>query len=59
MIGQYLSNNNETATIAFRQKICPLNSPLAMTTIEQTKEAVQLNRISVFHVLFIIVNRTE
>jgi hypothetical protein len=27
MIGQYLPNNNETATVAFRQKICQLNSP--------------------------------
>jgi hypothetical protein len=26
MIGQYLPNNNETATVAFRQKICQLNS---------------------------------
>jgi hypothetical protein len=25
MIGQYLSNNNETVTVAFRQKICQLN----------------------------------
>jgi hypothetical protein len=28
MIGQYLSNNNETATVAFRQKNCQLNSLL-------------------------------
>jgi hypothetical protein len=28
MIGQYLPNNNETATVAFRQKICQLNGPL-------------------------------
>jgi hypothetical protein len=28
MIGQYLSNNNETATVAFRQKFCQLNSLL-------------------------------
>jgi hypothetical protein len=28
MIGQYLPNNNETATVAFRQKFCQLNSPL-------------------------------
>jgi hypothetical protein len=27
MIGQYLPNNNETATVAFRQKIYRLNSP--------------------------------
>jgi hypothetical protein len=26
MIGQYLSNNNETATVAFRQKNYQLNS---------------------------------
>jgi hypothetical protein len=26
MIGQYLPNNNETATVAFRQKFCQLNS---------------------------------
>jgi hypothetical protein len=26
MIGQYLPNNNETVTVAFRQKICQLNS---------------------------------
>jgi hypothetical protein len=29
MIGQYLPNNNETATVAFRQKFCQLNSLLA------------------------------
>jgi hypothetical protein len=28
MIGQYLPNNNETATVAFRQKFCQLNNPL-------------------------------
>jgi hypothetical protein len=28
MIGQYLPNNNETATVAFHQKFCQLNSPL-------------------------------
>jgi hypothetical protein len=28
MIGQYLSNNNETTTVAFRQNFCQLNSPL-------------------------------
>jgi hypothetical protein len=28
MIGQYLPNNNETATVAFRQKFCQVNSPL-------------------------------
>jgi hypothetical protein len=27
MIEQYLPNNNETATVAFRQKFCQLNSP--------------------------------
>jgi hypothetical protein len=27
MIEQYLPNNNETAKVAFRQKICQLNSP--------------------------------
>jgi hypothetical protein len=26
MIGQYLPNNHETATVAFRQKFCQLNS---------------------------------
>jgi hypothetical protein len=31
MIGQYLPNNNETATVAFRQKFCQLNSPLVAT----------------------------
>jgi hypothetical protein len=30
MIGQYLPNNNETATVAFRQKFCQLNSPLGL-----------------------------
>jgi hypothetical protein len=29
MIGQYLPNNNEIATVAFRQKNCQLNSPWA------------------------------
>jgi hypothetical protein len=28
MIEQYLPNNNETATVAFRQKFCQLNSPI-------------------------------
>jgi hypothetical protein len=28
MTGQYLPNNNKTATVAFRQKFCQLNSPL-------------------------------
>jgi hypothetical protein len=28
MIEQYLPNNNKTATVAFRQKIYQLNSPL-------------------------------
>jgi hypothetical protein len=27
MIRQYLPNNNETATVAFRQNFCQLNSP--------------------------------
>jgi hypothetical protein len=27
MIGQYLPNNNETATVVFRQNFCQLNSP--------------------------------
>jgi hypothetical protein len=27
MIRQYLSNNNKTAAVAFRQKFCQLNSP--------------------------------
>jgi hypothetical protein len=27
MIEQYLPNNNETATVAFRQKFCQLNRP--------------------------------
>jgi hypothetical protein len=31
MIGQYLPNNNENATVAFRQKICQLNSPIGET----------------------------
>jgi hypothetical protein len=31
MIGQYLPNNNETATVAFRQKFCQLNSPQIKT----------------------------
>jgi hypothetical protein len=32
MIGQYLPNNNETATVAFRQKFCQLNSLLVLVT---------------------------
>jgi hypothetical protein len=32
MIEQYLPNNNETATVAFRQKFCQLNSPFVMPT---------------------------
>jgi hypothetical protein len=30
MIRQYLPNNSKTTTVAFRQKFCQLNSPLAM-----------------------------
>jgi hypothetical protein len=30
MIGQYLQNNNETDTVAFRQKFYQLNSPLLL-----------------------------
>jgi hypothetical protein len=30
MIGQYLPNNNETTTVAFRQKFCQLNSPIVV-----------------------------
>jgi hypothetical protein len=29
MIGQYLPNNNETATVAFSQKILPTKQPLS------------------------------
>jgi hypothetical protein len=36
MIGQYLPNNNETATVAFRQKFCQLNSPLACGPTQTT-----------------------
>jgi hypothetical protein len=35
MIGQYLPNNNETVTIAFRQKFCQLNSPNVATRSRQ------------------------
>jgi hypothetical protein len=33
MIGQYLPNNNETATVAFRQKNYQLNSPQTLEAI--------------------------
>jgi hypothetical protein len=33
MIEQYLPNNNETATVAFRQKICQLNIPLVLQSL--------------------------
>jgi hypothetical protein len=35
MIGQYLPNNNETATVAFRQKFCRLNSPQAAECLQR------------------------
>jgi hypothetical protein len=38
MIGQYLLNNNETVTIAFRQNFYQLNSPLETQT--QTAETL-------------------
>jgi hypothetical protein len=34
MIGQYLPNNNETATVAFRQKFCQLNSLLLFHVLQ-------------------------
>jgi hypothetical protein len=38
MIGQYLPNNNETATVAFRQKILPTKQPLEVTTVQHAAE---------------------
>jgi hypothetical protein len=35
MIGQYLPNNNETATVAFRQKKLPTKQPLAFQIDQQ------------------------
>jgi hypothetical protein len=35
MIEQYLPNNNETATVAFRQKFCQLNSPLVHSKMQK------------------------
>jgi hypothetical protein len=37
MIGQYLLNNNETATVGFRQKFYQLNNPLIKITEIQTQ----------------------
>jgi hypothetical protein len=36
MIGQYLPNNNETATLSFRQKFYQLNSPFLSLPTEYT-----------------------
>jgi hypothetical protein len=43
MIGQYLPNNNETATVAFRQKFCQLNSPLALAEANSSHHQVSLS----------------
>jgi hypothetical protein len=46
MIGQYLPNNNETATVAFRQKFCQLNSltlPLTSQHDNTVALTIQLN----------------
>jgi hypothetical protein len=44
MIGQYLPNNNETVTVAFRQKFCQLNRPWihqdGMASLETTRSAI-------------------
>jgi hypothetical protein len=37
MIGQYLPNNNETATVAFRQKFCQLNSLLSISMAQRNR----------------------
>jgi hypothetical protein len=42
MIRQYLSNNNETATIAFRQKFLPTKQPLR----QEAKQVPHLSRNS-------------
>jgi hypothetical protein len=34
MIRQYLPNNNETATVTFRQKFCQLNSLTVKVTVD-------------------------
>jgi hypothetical protein len=41
MIGQYLPNNNETVTVAFRQKIYQLNS--LWTKKKHTKKVISLS----------------
>jgi hypothetical protein len=41
MIGQYLPNNNETATVAFRQKFCQLNSLIVMLQSCHTNDTMQ------------------
>jgi hypothetical protein len=42
MIGQYLPNNNEIATVAFRQNFCQLNSPKSTATIRIDSLRMQL-----------------
>jgi hypothetical protein len=46
MIGQYLPNNNETAKVAFRQKICQLNSP---SQTGRRQQSVAHSSIAVWH----------
>jgi hypothetical protein len=36
MIGQYLSNNNKTATVAFRQNFYQLNSPCVTPMVDRS-----------------------
>jgi hypothetical protein len=45
MIGQYLSNNNETATVTFHQKICQLNSLLVDPSILDSYLELDLDSI--------------
>jgi hypothetical protein len=47
MIEQYLSNNNETATVAFCQKFCQLNSPLVFFEKKGTPKDALLGRIQI------------
>jgi hypothetical protein len=39
MIGQYLPNNNETATVAFHQKILPTKQPLGTPSLVELKKS--------------------
>jgi hypothetical protein len=56
MIGQYLSNNNETAIVAFRQKFCQLSSLLFPLSIKTCNYGLRVQKKSNSRLTKFIVN---